>query len=82
MEAIDELKYLIRESSSPFFSEEELAYHLEQSGGDVRLAAYHLCLLKAEDDSITLPGGLSLPNNRAYWLSLAKRYRANQSKIL
>ena len=82
MEPIKELKLLLREEQSPFFNDAELQYHLEQAGGDVRLAAYNCCLLKAEDDSINLPGGLSLPSNRAYWMGLARRYRTNQSKIL
>ena len=82
MEPIEELKLLLREEQSPYFEDQELMYHLEQAGGNVRLAAYNCCILKAEDDSISLPGGLNLPSNRAYWMSLARRYRTNQSKIL
>ncbi|MFN1842189.1 hypothetical protein ACK2FW_03510 [Clostridioides difficile] len=43
---------------------------------------YELCILKAENDSITLPGGLSMPENKLYWLTLAKKYKTNGSRCL
>ena len=63
MDDLEMLKLILRESDSPFFSDEQLQFY-------------------AEDDSIALPGGLSLPNNKEYWLRLAKKYRPNGSKIL
>ena len=39
-------------------------------------------LLKAENDSISLPGGLNIADNQKYWLRLAQKYRPNGSKIL
>ena len=82
MGEIQELKLILREESSPFFSDEELAYYLEKNNSDINKAAYECFLLKAEDDSISLPGGLTLANNRTYWLSLAKKYKPNGSRIL
>lgn len=82
MREIQELKLILREESSPFFTDEELAYYLEKNNRDINNAAYECFLLKAEDDSIVLPGGLTLANNRAYWLSLAKKYKSNGSRIL
>jgi len=75
--ALYRLKNNIRESSSPFFEDEELFDILEGCGYDVRKASFEALLRKAEDDSIALPSGLTVPNNRKYWLSLAKRYRGN-----
>ena len=82
MEELQELKLILREESSPFFTDEELAYYLEKNNRDINNAAYECFLLKAEDDSIALPGGLTLANNRAYWLSLAKKYKPNGSRCL
>ena len=82
MGEIQELKLILREETSPFFSDEELAYYLEKNNYNIDAAAYECLLLKAEDDSISLPGGLQLANNSAYWLRLAKKYKPNGSKIL
>lgn len=81
-EVIQELKIRLREDISPFFTDEEITYYLNLYNKDLDLATYHLCILKAEDDSISLPGGLSLANNRQYWLTLAKKYKPNGSRIL
>ena len=82
MGEIQELKLILREETSPFFSDEELAYYLEKNNYNIDAAAYECLLLKAEDDSISLPGGLQLANNSSYWLRLAKKYKPNGSKIL
>lgn len=82
MEALAQLKLNIREKSSPYFSDEELLYLLEQCGGDVQRASYEALLRKAEDDSITLPSGMQIPNNRQYWLSLARMFRENAGRVL
>lgn len=81
-EAIEELKIILREESSPFFSDGELEYYYDKNNQDINNTAYECFLVKAEDDSISLPGGLSLPNNKEYWLRLARKYRPNGSRIL
>ena len=82
MGEIQELKLILREDISPFFTDEELCYYLNNNDKDVNKAAYECLLVKAEDDSISLPGGLTLANNRNYWLSLAKKYKPNGSRCL
>ena len=82
MGEIQELKLILREETSPFFTDEEIAYYLNKNNGNVNNAAYECLLLKAEDDSIALPGGLTLANNSTYWLRLAKKYKPNGSRIL
>lgn len=82
MGEIQELKLILREETSPFFTDEEIAYYLNKNNGNVNNAAYECLLLKAEDDSIALPGGLTLANNSEYWLRLAKKYKPNGSRIL
>ena len=82
MGEIQELKLILREETSPFFTDEEIAYYLDKNNGNINNAAYECLLLKAEDDSIALPGGLTLANNSEYWLRLAKKYKPNGSRIL
>ena len=82
MGKIQELKLILREETSPFFTDEEIAYYLNKNNGNINSTAYECLLLKAEDDSIALPGGLTLANNSAYWLRLAKKYKPNGSRIL
>ena len=52
MGEIQELKLILREETSPFFTDEEIAYYLEKNNGNINNAAYECLLLKAEDDSI------------------------------
>ena len=82
MTTLEKLKLELRETSSPFFSDEELNYYLEKNNNDFNKTAYECLLLKSEDDSISLPGGLSLANNSNYWLRLARKYRPNGSRCL
>ena len=82
MGEIQELKLILREETSPFFSDEEIAYYLQKNNYNIDATAYECLLLKSEDDSISLPGGLQLDNNSSYWLRLAKKYKPNGSKIL
>jgi hypothetical protein len=82
MDDLEMLKLILREKDSPFFSDEQLRFYAEKNNYDINKTAYECLLAKAEDDSIALPGGLSLPNNKEYWLRLAKKYRPNGSKIL
>lgn len=82
MGEIQQLKLRLREESSPFFTDDELKYYLEENNNDLDKTTYQCLLLKAEDDSISLPGGLQLANNSKYWIRLAKRYKANGSRCL
>lgn len=82
MEEIQELKIRLREESSPFFTEEELDYYLKQNNNDLDLTTYECLLLKAEYDSISLPGGLQLANNSKYWLRLAKQYKPKKRSLV
>ena len=82
MGEIQELKLILREETSPFFTDEEMAYYLNKNNYNVNAAAYECLIIKAENDSISLPGGLNIADNQNYWLRLAKRYKPNGSKIL
>ena len=82
MGEIQELKLILREETSPFFTEEEIAYYLQKNNYNVNAAAYECLIIKAENDSISLPGGLNIADNQNYCLRLAKKYKPNGSKIL
>lgn len=82
MGEIQELKLILREETSPFFTDEEMAYYLNKNNYNVNAAAYECLIIKAENDSISLPGGLNIADNQNYWLRLAKKYKPNGSKIL
>jgi hypothetical protein len=82
MGEIEELKKNLREESSPFFSDNDLNYYLEKNENDLNKTTYECLILKSEDDSISLPGGLQLANNSTYWLRLAKKYKPNGSRCL
>ena len=82
MGEIQELKLILREETSPFFSDEEIAYYLEKNNYNIDATAYECLVLKAENDSISLPGGLNIADNQKYWLRLAQKYRPNGIKIL
>ena len=57
------------------FTDAALLMLLQKHGGDLRAASYEGLLLKAEDNSLTLPDGLQLSDNSNYWLRLASLYR-------
>ena len=82
MGEIQELKLILREETSPFFSDEEIAYYLEKNKYNVDAAAYECLIIKSENDSISLPGGLNIADNQSYWLRIARKYKPNGSKIL
>ena len=82
MGEIQELKLILREETSPFFSDEEIAYYLEKNNYNIDATAYECLIIKSENDSISLPGGLNIANNQSYWLRIARKYKPNGSKIL
>lgn len=82
MGELNELKLRLREEGSPFFTDEELAYYYNLYNKDLDLTTYKLLKIKAEDDSISLPGGLQLANNSDYWLRLAKQYKPRKKSFV
>lgn len=65
--------------STRMFSDAELGVYLQMAGGDVKAAAYHVLLHKAEITNISLSSGITLPDMSAYWLRLASHYRPNRT---
>ena len=47
MGEIQELKLILREETSPFFSDEEIAYYLEKNNYNVNTTAYECLIIKS-----------------------------------
>ena len=47
MSDIEKLKLILRESDSPFFTDEQLQFYLEQNDNDINKTAYECLLAKA-----------------------------------
>lgn len=75
------LKMILREGDIPFFTDEELSFHLENHSGNLNAAAYECLLIKAEDTTLQV-SGLSTADTSKYFRRLASRYRPNHSGIL
>lgn len=80
MNAIDELKIILREKDCPFFSDEELAFHLSKHP-NLEETAYHCLLIKAEDTTLSV-SGLNVGDSSKYFRRLAQQYRPNNSGVL
>ncbi len=76
-EILANLKLNLREEKFPCFSDDELTYVLNKYNFDLERTTYECLVMKAQDDTIRLPSGLSIQSSRNYWLSIAKRYRQN-----
>ena len=81
MSDLDNLKMILREKDIPFFTDEELDFHLANHGQDVRAAAYQCLLIKAEDSTLSL-SGLSTTDTSKYFRRLASQYRPFHSGVL
>lgn len=81
MSSIDDLKIVLREKDIPFFSDEELAYYLQENKGDYRATAYQCLLIKAENTTLVMTG-LETADSSTYFRRLAARYRPHNSGIL
>lgn len=81
MNAVDELKIILRENDCPFFTDEELEYYLQKNNKNVESTAYHCLIVKAEDTTLNI-SGMSASDTSKYFRRLAMRYRKNNSGIL
>ena len=82
MQEINELKLVLRENSSEFFSEEELSYYLNKNDNDFNKTVYELANLKAQNCNLNLGSGLSFTDDPSIYLKIAKNHRTNGSRCL
>ena len=81
MSNLDDLKIILREDDVPFFTDEQLAFYLNENGGDYRKTAYQCLLIKAENTTLSV-SGLSTGDSSAYFRRLAAKYRPYNSGVL
>ncbi len=62
-------------------SQQEMTELISQCGGDVDAATYLACLRMAECTALVTPE-LETESQRQYWLSLARVYRPNKTRVL
>lgn len=80
MEDLAKLKFILRESEMPMFTNEDLQNYLD-SCDSFETALYELLLLKSENTSVQLQG-LTLQDTSEYFKRLALTYRPHNSGVL
>ena len=81
MDSIADLRTVLREDDTPYFTTEELEFYLKENNGDYRATAYQCLIIKAEDTSLSV-SGLNLADTSKYFRRLASQYRPYNSGIL
>lgn len=80
VETLDRLKFILRESEMPMFTDEELQNYLDNSES-FELALYELLLLKSENTGLKI-SGLTIQDTSSYFRRLAQTYRPHNSGVL
>lgn len=79
-EMLDRLKFILRESEMPMFTDEELQKYLDNSDS-FELALYELLMLKSENTGLQI-SGLNIQDTSSYFRRLAQTYRPHNSGVL
>ena len=80
VETLDRLKFILRESEMPMFTDEELQSYLDNSDS-FELALYELLLLKSENTGLQI-SGLTIQDTSSYFRRLAQTYIPHNSGVL
>lgn len=80
VETLDRLKFILRESEMPMFTDEELQRYLDNSDS-FELALYELLMLKSENTGLQV-SGLTIQDTSSYFRRLAQTYRPHNSGVL
>ncbi|MGI6284038.1 N4-gp56 family major capsid protein [Caproicibacterium lactatifermentans] len=81
MTPLGQLRMLCQEDRVPYFTDEQLQFQLDIAQGDIRFAAYHCLIAKAENTTVQL-SGMTIPDTSRYWLRLAAMVRPTASCII
>lgn len=79
-ENLDRLKFILRESEMPMFTDEELQKYLDDSDS-FEIALYELLLLKSENTGLQV-SGLNIQDTSSYFRRLAQTYRPHNTGVL
>lgn len=77
---LDKLKFILRESEMPMFSNEDLESYLA-SADSFETALYELLLIKSENTALQI-SGLSIQDTSSYFRRLAQTYRPHNTGSL
>ena len=80
VETLDRLKFILRESEMPMFTDGELQSYLDNSDS-FELALYELLMLKSENTGLQI-SGLTIQDTSSYFRRLAQTYRPHNSGVL
>lgn len=80
VETLDRLKFILRESEMPMFTDGELQSYLDNSDS-FELALYELLMLKSENTGLQV-SGLNIQDTSSYFRRLAQTYRPHNSGVL
>ena len=78
--SLDKLKFILRESEMPMFTDDELQSYLDSSES-FEIALYELLMLKSENTGLQI-AGLNIADTSSYFKTLAMTYRPHHSGIL
>lgn len=79
-EALERLKFILREAEMPMFTDEQLQKYVDATGS-FDLALYQLLMLKSENTGLKV-SGLEISDTSNYFRKLALTYRPHNSGIL
>ena len=80
VETLDRLKFILRESELPMFTDAELQSSLDNSDS-FELALYELLLLKSENTGLQV-SGLNIQDTSSYFRRLAQTYTPHNRRVL
>lgn len=78
---MERIKEILREEDVPYFSDKQIAFYVEENGGNINDAIYQMLLVKSESSVISV-SGLTTQDTSSYFKRLASNYKPNNSGIL
>ena len=78
---IGRIKNILRENDVEYFTDEEIAFYVDENDGDEDAAIYQMLIIKSEDTTLSI-SGLSTSSTSSYFKRLASMYVPSNSRIL
>ena len=78
---ISRIKNILRENDVEYFTDEAIAFYVDENDGDEDAAIYQMLIIKSEDTTLSI-SGLSTSSTSSYFKRLASMYVPSNSRIL
>lgn len=78
---IGRIKNILRENDVEYFTDEEIAFYVDENDGDEDAAIYQMLIIKSEDTTLSI-SGLSTSSTSSYFKRLASMYVPSNSRTL